>query len=179
VEDISTLEDGTVTRPHVYMLGVATPDGETQTWTARGEDDEARMWSDFLDWLGDPSQVALYCWTMYEAGKIRQAAADHPDLEDRLAAAEAALIDLKEEIKHRPYFPVTSYSIKAVAPVCGFYWSQDDVDGLSAQLLYIDWLKSGDDSIIEKVEQYNREDVLAMLAVDRYVTGMCAGETPG
>jgi len=53
------------------------------------------------------------------------------------------------------------------------------VDGLSAQLLYIDWLKSGDDSIIEKVEQYNREDVLAMLAVDRYVTGMCAGETLG
>jgi uncharacterized protein len=178
VEDISTLEDGIVTRPHVYMLGVATPDGETQTWTARGEDDEARMWSDFLDWLGEPADVALYCWTMYEAGRIRQAAADHPGLEDRLAAAEAALIDLKEEIKHRPYFPVTSYSIKAVAPVCGFHWSQDDVDGLSSPLLYIDWRKAGDDSIIEKVEQYNREDVLAMLAVDRYVTGMCAGETP-
>lgn len=46
---------------------------------------------------------------------------------------------------------------------------------MSAQLLYLDWLKSGDDSIIKKVEQYNREDVLAMLAVDRYVSGMCAG----
>jgi len=93
-------------------------------------------------------------------------------------AVEAALIDLKEEIKHRPYFPVTNYSIKAVAPVCEFHWSQGDVDGLSAQLLYLDWLKSGDDAIIEKVEQYNREDVLAMLAVDRYVTRMCADETP-
>jgi predicted RecB family nuclease len=175
VEDTSTLDGETVTRPHIYMLGVATPDGETQIWTARGEDDEARMWSDFLDWLGDPSEVALYCWTMYEAGKFQQAAADHPDLADRLAAAEAALIDLKEEVKQRPYFPVTSYSIKAVAPVCGFNWSQDDVDGLSAQLLYLDWLTSGDDSIIEKVEQYNREDVLAMLAVDRYVTAMRAG----
>ncbi len=109
---------------------------------------------------------------MYEAGKLRQAAADHPDLAGRLTAAAEALIDLKEEIKHRPYFPVTSYSIKAVAPVCDFNWSQADVDGLSAQLLYIEWLKSGDDSIIEKVEQYNREDVLAMVAVDRYVTEM-------
>jgi predicted RecB family nuclease len=134
------------------------------------------MWSDFLDWLGDPSDVALYCWSTYEIGKLRQAAGDHPGLADRLMAAKAALIDLKEEIKRRPYFPVTSYSIKAVAPVCGFNWSQDDVDGLSAQLLYLDWLKSGDDSIIEKVEQYNREDVLAMLAVDRYVTGMDAGQ---
>jgi uncharacterized protein YprB with RNaseH-like and TPR domain len=44
--------------------------------------------------------------------------------------------------------------------------------------MYLDWLTSGDDSIIEKVEQYNREDVLAMLAVDRYVTGMGAGEVP-
>ena len=179
VEDTSTLDGETVTRPHIYMLGVATPDGETQIWTARGEDDEARMWADFLDWLGDPSDVALYCWTMYEASKLRQAAADHPDLADRLLAAEAALIDLKEEIKQRPYFPVTSYSIKVVAPVCGFDWSQDDVDGMSAQLLYLDWLKSGDDSIIKKVEQYNREDVLAMLAVDRYVTGMCDEETSG
>jgi predicted RecB family nuclease len=75
-----------------------------------------------------------------------------------------------------PNLPVTSYSIKVVAPVCDFNWSQDDVDGLSAQLLYLDWLKSGDGSIIERVEQYNREDVLAMLAVDRYVTGMDAGQ---
>ena len=71
---------------------------------------------------------------------------------------------------------MTGYSIKVVAPVCDFNWSQDDVDGLSAQLLYLDWLKSGDNSIIQKVEQYNREDVLAMLAVDRYVSGMCAHE---
>jgi uncharacterized protein YprB with RNaseH-like and TPR domain len=45
--------------------------------------------------------------------------------------------------------------------------------------LYLDWLKSGDDSIIKKVEQYNREDVLAMLAVDRYVSAMCDGEISG
>jgi predicted RecB family nuclease len=172
VEDTSTLDGKIVTRPHTYMLGVATPDGETQIFTAHGEDDEARMWGDFLDWLGDPSDVALYCWTMYEAGKLRQAAADHPDLASRLSAAQDALIDLKEEIKQRPYFPVTSYSVKAVAPVCGFNWSQEDVDGMSAQLLYLEWLISGDNSIIEKVEQYNREDVLAMLAVDRFVTGM-------
>ena len=59
-----------------------------------------------------------------------------------------------------------------MAPACGFNWSQADVDGLSAQLIYLDWLKTGDDSIIKKVEQYNREDVLAMLAVDQYVCGL-------
>ncbi len=130
------------------------------------------MWTDFLDWLGAPQDVALYCWTTYEADKLQQAAADHPKLAGRLEAAEAVLIDLKEEIKHRPYFPVTSYSIKSVAPVCGFNWSQGDVDGQSAQLMYIDWLKTGDDTIIKKVEQYNREDVLAMLAVDEYVNAL-------
>ena len=38
--------------------------------------------------------------------------------------------------------------------------------------MYIDWLKTGDDTIIQKVEQYNREDVLAMVAVDEYVNAL-------
>jgi len=38
-----------------------------------------------------------------------------------------------------------------------------------AQLMYIDWLRSGDDVIIRKVEQHNRENISAMVAVDRYV----------
>ena len=50
--------------------------------------------------------------------------------------------------------------------------SQGDVDGQSAQLMYIDWLKTGDDTIIKKVEQYNREDVLAMVVVDEYVNAI-------
>ncbi len=76
VEDILITDPPTVTRPHIYMIGVAVPDGTTHIWTARGEDDEARMWTDFLDWLGDPSDVALYCWANYEFGKLDQAAAD-------------------------------------------------------------------------------------------------------
>ena len=59
--------------------------------------------------------------------------------------------------------------------MCGFNWSQADVDGQGAQLMYLDWLKSGDDSIIRRVEQYNREDVLAMLAVDQFVCGLSPG----
>ena len=62
-----------------------------------------------------------------------------------------------------------------VYTVCGFNWSQDDVDGQSAQLMYRDWLESGDDSIIRRVEQYNREDVLAMVAVDEFVCGLPPG----
>jgi predicted RecB family nuclease len=177
VEDISIIDAPTVSRPHTYMLGAATPAGETRTWTARGDGDEARMWTDFLDWLGDPSDVALYCWASYEFDKLDQAARDHPQLAVRLLAAKAALIDLKEEIKGRPCFPVRTYSIKSVAPLCGFRWSQDDVDGQSAQLMYLDWLKSGDRTIIERVEQYNREDVLAMVAVDRFVMGLPVGQS--
>lgn len=129
-----------------------------------------------LGWLRAPSHVSLYCGASYEFTKLDQAAADHPLLADRLMAAKSALIDFKEQIKGRPYFPVKSYSIKSVAPVCGFNWSQADVDGLSAQLIYLDWLKTGDDSIIKKVEQYNREDMLAMLAVDQYVCALPTGK---
>lgn len=70
-----------------------------------------------------PSHVSLYCWANYESTKLDQAVADHPLLADRLMAAKATLIDLKEEIKRRPFFPAESYSIKSVALVCGFHWS--------------------------------------------------------
>jgi RNase_H superfamily len=56
---------------------------------------------------------------------------------------------------------VTWNSIKEVAPACGFRWSQPDVDGQSAQLLYLQWLETGDDQVIARVQQYNREDVQA------------------
>ena len=169
VEDTSVVDGETVFRPHTYMLGAATATGETRIWTARGEHDEARMWTEFLDWLGDPSDVALYCWSEYESRKLDQAANVHHELAKRLLAAKAAFVDLKEEIKGRPFFPVRSYSIKSIAPLCGFHWSQDDVDGQSAQLIYQEWLRTGDRGIIERVEQYNREDVLAMVAVDNFV----------
>ena len=41
--------------------------------------------------------------------------------------------------------------------------------------MYRDWLKTRDDSIIRRVEQYNREDVLAMVAVDQYVCALPPG----
>ncbi len=172
LEDTTVVDDEVITRSHTYMLGAALPDRTTKIWTAQGEETEKRMWKEFLDWLGDPSDVALYCWTMYEENRIEQAAQDHPEMEDRLIDVKQALIDLKEQVKHRPYFPVPTYSIKSVAPVCGFNWSQEDVDGLSAGVMYKQWLESGDDSIIKRVEQYNKEDVLAMLAVDRAVQAM-------
>lgn len=120
VEDTSLLDPPTVTRPHTYMLGVAAPDGTTRIWTARGERDEARMWSEFLDWLGDPRDAALYCWTRYEQGRLLQAAADHPALAARLAAATAALIDLKEQIKHRPFFRCAATRSRRWRPAAGF-----------------------------------------------------------
>ena len=48
------------------------------------------------------------------------------------------------------------------------------MDGQSAQLMYRDWLKTRDDSLIQRVEQYNREDVLAMVAVDDFVHELSA-----
>jgi len=43
--------------------------------------------------------------------------------------------------------------------------------------MYLQWLRSGDDALIERVRQYNREDVLAMAAVDRVVTAMSENAT--
>ena len=53
-----------------------------------------------------------------------------------------------------------------------WYNGGQDVDGQSAQLFCRHWLETGGDPVIARVQQYNREDVQAMLAVDRYVEAM-------
>ena len=126
-----------------------------------------------ISWTGSVIQPTSPCTVglpMNSASWIRPLTII-PQLADRLFAAQAALIDLKEEIKHRPYFPVPSYSIKSVSSqYAAFDWSQADVDGQSCptDVCLIGYGRATIRSS-NKIEQYNREDVLAMLAVDRYV----------
>jgi len=61
-------------------------------------------------------------------------------------------------------FPL--FDEEAVAPAYRFDWSQDDVDGRSTQLLYLDWLTSGDDGTTQCYGQHNRQGASGMLIVD-------------
>ncbi len=158
---------------HVYMIGVYDPDRDDfQCLTTRGAADEKKMFEDFRALVGDIESVRLFHWHSHETGVMRnQVAVRHPELSPILQELIRASIDLKEVIKSAIALPVPTYSIKSVAPLAGFNWSQDDVDGMSSQLYYAETVRTGDPAPLDKVIQYNREDCVSMWKVQEWVEG--------
>ena len=69
--------------------------------------------------------------------------------------------------------PVSSYSIKVVAPTFGFHWTAEDAGGLNSESWYKDWLEKGDEAVLRKILRYNLDDVLAMEVIDKALRSAC------
>ena len=151
--------------PHAYMIG-ALEDSKYRPFVACGAEEEEQMFLKFLEYLGDPREAHLYHWTGYEVGVLTKAAERHPKLADRLRAVADACVDLYTITKESVVFPVSSYSLKDVAPALGFCWRQTDVAAMSSMVLYWEWLDGGADQKIKKVLTYNEDDVKALQVVD-------------
>ena len=77
------------------------------------------------------------------------------------------MIDQCAFVREHFALPLSSYSIKKVAPFFGFKWQAEDAGGLNSVSWYKNWLETGDTIIKEKILQYNLDDVIAMEVIDR------------
>jgi predicted RecB family nuclease len=154
--------------PHVYMIGVFDAAADRfHLLTARGSEDEARIFTEFADLVGDPHDTALYHWWRYETEQMAKVQARHPHLAGRIRALTSASVDLHKCVKEGVYLGTRGYSIKDVAPFLGFRWRQADVNAYESMVLYWEWLQDGDPAKIARVATYNEDDCRAMAHVDR------------
>lgn len=152
--------------PHVYLIGLLDKvKNKFIYFLGRGKQDEERIFSEFLDYLGNLGDVCLYHWSDYEIGEIDEIIKQYPKLAFRLAKLKNVCVDLKEVVKNNFYIPVPDYSIKKVAPFLGFPWRQKEVNAFEAMVLYWEWLKKPQKKIIQKVIDYNEDDCKAMVYV--------------
>lgn len=70
--------------------------------------------------------------------------------------------DLYTEIKRSFILPVKDYSLKSVANILGYKWKNPEIDGFDIPFLYHEYIESRDESIIKKIIEYNRDDVMSM-----------------
>ncbi|MFH1742539.1 MAG: TM0106 family RecB-like putative nuclease [bacterium] len=158
--------------PHVYLIG--TWDAGKQEFAyflAEGAKDETRIFKEFMDYIGDTEGCVLMHWANFEIAEMNRVGARHPEIAGILNTLTGMSIDLKNVIKRQIYLPVHTYSIKAVAPFCGFNWQHEDVDAMESMVLYWDYLETGDRSKIQRVIDYNRDDCLGMAHVYNELSG--------
>ncbi|MDD4003677.1 MAG: TM0106 family RecB-like putative nuclease [Elusimicrobiaceae bacterium] len=152
---------------HVYLIGVYDREaGKYSSFLAHGHTEEEKIFREFIEFVGDPAQAVLYHWTTYEAHHMRKLAGVYPELAKSLTGLADACFDLMESVKDSFYLPAPGYSLKAVAPLFGFQWRQNDCGAMESMVFYWDWLKGNEDSI-KKVLMYNEDDCVSMAVLDK------------
>lgn len=158
-----------------YLAGVLDRDGAFATWWAHDSAAEARLVADLLahlvaHWRAHPG-MHVYHYAPYETAALKR-------LTGRYGVAEAELdallrggrfVDLYAVVKQGIRIGKSSYSLKKLEDL---YWGSvrrgegDAVaDALSSVVEYERWLECGDDDILRRVADYNREDVRSTLAL--------------
>ncbi len=163
----------------LYLAGLLITDrGDSSfepiaDWTGTPEG-ERQVLSDlfaFFDEVATSGTAVVYHWTGYER-TILNAAAERHRLSLRSALSvddwfDRYACDLWAWTKRRFVSP-DGYSLKVIAPLCGFGWRDDDPGGAQSELWYADVLR-GDGSQKGRLLEYNEDDVAAQLAIRRWV----------
>jgi uncharacterized protein len=153
---------------HTYLIGCYDAKRDQFVkFLARGAADEQRIFDDFLDYVGDPSDAKLYHWTDFEIRQMQSVMRRWPALAASLERLISHCVDLKGAIQSAVYLPVPSFSIKCVAPALGFNWRQKDIGAYQSMVCYWDYLDNKDLFAIHKARIYNEDDCMAMWHVDQ------------
>lgn len=149
--------------PHCYLIGLwDCEESEFVYFLAHGSEEEERIFREFIRYVGEEEDVVLGHWANYEIRVMREIARRHPGLAEDMDRLISCCVDFKEVVKRQVYLPVATYSIKAVAPILGFKWRQEDVGAMDSMVYYWNWLSDGVNEKIEKVIMYNTDDCVAL-----------------
>lgn len=154
--------------PIDYLIGVLKRHNGTEeykSFVAHSLDGEETMWKEFLEWIAGQEDYVIYHWHHYERKHFEKMCRLYGCPEDLWAKISGSLIDLLPVAKKSVMFPTYGYSLKKVAPYCGFSWRQDDVTATESIAMYVAYTKTNDEKLLDKILKYNEDDVIATRVV--------------
>lgn len=171
----------------VYLAGLLITENGTSRFDPvvdwEDSDDAERrllieLFAKLAQWGED---TIVYHWTGYESRTLSAAARHHGIGINGYASVEdwftERAFDLYEWTRANFVSP-RGYSLKVIAPMCGFGWRDDDPGGLQSEIWY-ESLQAGDGSMAERLLAYNEDDVIAQREVRRWVRDQDSGDGPG
>jgi len=151
----------------VYLIGIwDKEENKYVSFVARTPEEEIKIFEQFYDYIKEPQDTVLYHWTEYEAKKMRKLATENKHDADKLNLLVSLCYDLKVAVNKAFYLPAPSFSLKAAAPAFGFHWRQDDCGAMDSMVYFTQWLKTGNEDLLNKVLMYNEDDCKAMLFLE-------------
>ena len=155
-----------------YLFGLVTAeDGEPRFTPIWGRDraEERSALEQFIDLVGERRRrfpdLHVYHYAPYEVTALKRLAGAHGTREEELdqLLREGVFVDLYKVVRESMLISQPSYSIKKLE---AFYMEQRDTavsDGGDSIVMFEQWLEQGEDSILDEIAAYNRDDCLSTL----------------
>jgi predicted RecB family nuclease len=151
-----------------YLAGLWDRSGAFTTFWAHSDDEERALTEQLVDslldrWGADPG-MHVYHYAPYERSALQRLTARHGVREaelDQLLRGDR-LVDLYAVVRQGMRISKESYSIKKLE---AFYWGgvrgsgEDVADAMSSVVAYERWLVDRDDTVLDQIAAYNRDDV--------------------
>ena len=154
-----------------YLMGTIIQHGDQREFIydlATGPDEERAMWGTFLDRLSRTEGV-IFHYANYEQQTIRKLDGRYgPD--PRVPHLLERMVDIEKSIKQNLVLPLTSTSLKAVAPWLGFEWTGVTETADDSMVEYIKYLEDADTRRLDNILAYNEDDCLATLEIKDWLT---------
>ncbi len=147
-----------------YLFGVLKiENGEASyhSFFADNPPDTEKMWKNLIAFLQKYPDSNVFHYGWYETdvfGKFIDRFGAPDDVEERL---RYKTVDILPVLRESVIFPLPFYSLKDIAKYLGFKWRSNDASGLDSVLWFHDYHQSGDRKAMQKIIDYNEDDVLA------------------
>jgi uncharacterized protein len=160
------------TRGIDYLLGLLVKKGnktEYKYFLAKDDKKEEDIWNQFLDYLETLDDFVIYHYSYFEREVFDRLSNKYGVSAELQNKFRDHTIDLYRIAIETAVLPLYFYSLKDIAKYLGFKWASVDAGGAESVVWYDQWLETGDKKIMQKILQYNEDDVRATLFVKEWL----------
>lgn len=123
-----------------------------------------------VEFLSSDPHALLTTFSAFERSTYRRLSDRYPEVIDRVGVdamfAPGKCVDLYfDAALPFTHWPVTSLGLKSLARHCGFEWSAADASGANSINWFVEWSKTREPALLDRILGYNRDDCVASAVV--------------
>jgi predicted RecB family nuclease len=176
--DVESVPD----RDFYYLIGMRIVKNDCcvqHSFWADTQQDERRIWREFLQVCADLKDPVLIHYGSYEAVFLRRMCERYPMVVANPALLEKMIkdsVNILACIYGQVYFPTYSNSLKEIAAFLGFSWPERETTGVHSIIWRHEWEKSMEAGIQQKLRAYNQADCEALELLVKALRGFPSPE---
>jgi len=147
-----------------YLIGVLKiADGKKtyHSFFAKDNTGVEGMWHDFISFIQKHPESSIYHYGWYETDVFRRMMDEFEAPDSVREQLTDKMFDILPAFRESVIFPLPFYSLKDIAKHLGFTWRTAGASGLDSVLWFHDYQNSEDRAALQKIIDYNEDDVLA------------------